>query len=136
MYFVYHTDGNLQTCLPLLVESGIQDINPIEIKAGNNFSHTMDRYGSRLVLTGGIDVTILETNDRAKIDREMRTKLQLARGRKYIYHFGSFYSAQHVTGVVPIRHGPGQPLRGSLITVPHEGNRSATPRIGYEARPR
>ena len=38
------------------------------------------------MLTGGIDVMILETNDRTKIDWEMRTKLQLARGRKYIYH--------------------------------------------------
>jgi len=37
-YFVYHADGNLRTCLPRLMESGIQAINPIEVKAGNDFA--------------------------------------------------------------------------------------------------
>ena len=85
-HFIYHTDGNLKTCLPLLVEAGIRGINPIEIKAGNDFSQTVDSYGARLVLTGGIDVRILETNDRGRIHHEMRTKLELTRGWKYIYH--------------------------------------------------
>ncbi len=85
-YFVYHTDGNLTTCLPLLLEAGIRGINPIEIKAGNDFSRIAGTYGDRLVLTGGIDVTILSTNDRLRIEREVRAKLRAAQGSRYIYH--------------------------------------------------
>jgi uroporphyrinogen decarboxylase len=85
-YFVYHTDGNMRTCLPLLVEAGIRGINPIEIKAGNDFFEISDRYGDRIVLTGGIDVTILGTNDRDAIEKEVRTKLTHAKGKRYIFH--------------------------------------------------
>lgn len=84
--FIYHTDGNLATCLPLLVESGIRGINPIEIKAGNDFSGIAETWGNRLVLTGGIDVTVLSTNDMTRIETELREKLRAARGKKYIYH--------------------------------------------------
>ena len=85
-YFIYHTDGNMRTCLPLLVEAGIRGINPIEIKAGNDFFEISERYGDRIVLTGGMDVTILGTNVRTEIEREVRTKLQGTRGKKYIFH--------------------------------------------------
>jgi uroporphyrinogen decarboxylase len=85
-YFIYHTDGNLRTSLPLLIEAGIQGINPIEIKAGNDFARIAEAYGDRIVLTGGIDVMVLATNDLAKIEREAQAKLSAARGKKYIYH--------------------------------------------------
>ena len=85
-HFIYHTDGNMRACLPLLVEAGIKGINPIEIKAGNDFLEIAERYGGRIVLTGGIDVTILGTNNRAEIEREVRTKLRGTRGKKYIFH--------------------------------------------------
>ena len=85
-YFIYHTDGNMRTCLPLLVEAGIRGINPIEIKAGNDFFEISERYGNRIVLTGGMDVTILGTNVRTEIEREVRTKLQGTKGKKYIFH--------------------------------------------------
>lgn len=85
-YSIYHTDGNLGTCLPLLAEAGIRGINPIEIKAGNDLFEISDSYGDDLVLTGGIDVTILSTNVRADIEREVSSKLVSLRGKKYIFH--------------------------------------------------
>lgn len=83
---IYHTDGLLTGCLPLLLEAGIRGINPVEIKAGNDFFDLVDRYGERIVITGGIDARVLSTNDKAAIEEEIRRKLLHARGRKYIYH--------------------------------------------------
>lgn len=85
-YFIYHTDGNLSECLPLLVEAGIRGINPIEIKAGNDFDRIVEIYGDRLVLTGGVDVRAFSSNDKMKIEDEIRGKLSVVRGSRYIYH--------------------------------------------------
>ena len=48
-YVIYHTDGNIDQALPLLVEAGIKGINPIEIKAGNDFYKICLLYTSRCV---------------------------------------------------------------------------------------
>lgn len=85
-YAIYHTDGNLSEALPLLVEAGIRGLNPVEIKAGNDFFAIVDEYGDRLVITGGIDVRVLCTNDRREIEREIETKIGYAKKKKYIYH--------------------------------------------------
>lgn len=85
-YTIYHTDGNLDQCLPLLVEAGAKGINPIEIKAGNDFGRIAREYGDQLVLCGGIDTAVIVSNDLDRIASEIRTKLGLVKGRKYVFH--------------------------------------------------
>ena len=85
-YVIYHTDGLLNDCMPLLLEAGIRGINPIEIKAGNDFFRIVDTYGDRIVITGGIDARVMCTNDTTAIEREIRQKLLHAKRKKYIYH--------------------------------------------------
>ena len=85
-YMIYHTDGNVEKVLPLLVETGIKGLNPIEIKAGNNFFNIVDEYGDKIVLTGGVDARILCTNDKGKIDEEVKIKIEYAKHEKYIFH--------------------------------------------------
>jgi uroporphyrinogen decarboxylase len=85
-FVIYHTDGLITDCMPLLLEAGARGINPVEIKAGNNFFEVVDRYGDRIVITGGIDVRVLCTNDRIAIEKEIRQKLLHAKRKKYIYH--------------------------------------------------
>ena len=85
-YVIYHTDGLLTGCLPLLLEAGIKGINPVEIKAGNNFfrhrrplrrAHRDHRRHRR---AGHVD-------ERQNRDRgEIRRKLLHAKRKKYIYH--------------------------------------------------
>lgn len=84
--FIYHTDGLIEKDLPLLIEVGIKGLNPIEIKAGNDFFNIVDAYGDDLVLTGGIDVRILCTNDRKEIDRELKEKITYVKNKRYIFH--------------------------------------------------
>lgn len=85
-YMIYHTDGSLKQALPLLLESGIKGLNPIEIKAGNDFYKIVDEYGDRIVLTGGIDARIISTNDKNLIDEEIKSKISYAKKKKYISH--------------------------------------------------
>ena len=85
-FMIYHTDGFLHDCLPLLREAGIKGINPIEIKAGNDFFGILDRYGDEIVITGGIDARAISTNDRAVVAREIAAKVPVAKRKKYIYH--------------------------------------------------
>lgn len=85
-YMIYHTDGMVDKALPLLIEAGIKGLNPIEIKAGNDFYKIVDEYGDRIVLTGGVDTRILSTNDKHNIDKEIKSKINYAKKKKYIFH--------------------------------------------------
>ena len=46
----------------------------------------METYGKRIVITGGVDVRALSSNKRAAIEREVREKLRITDGNRYIYH--------------------------------------------------
>ena len=83
---IYHTDGYVQEAIPLLMEAGIKGLNPIEIKAGNDFFKIVDEYGDRIVITGGIDARILGTNNKSLIEEEIKAKIEYAKKKKYIYH--------------------------------------------------
>jgi len=52
---IYHSDGNITMLLPLLVETGIDGIHPIEPSAGMDIGKVKNEYGSRLTLVGNID---------------------------------------------------------------------------------
>ena len=84
--FIYHTDGYIEPHLPHLLEVGIRGINPLEVKAGNDFHSIVDRFGQAMVITGGIDVRVLGSNDREAVDRELATKIGHAKKGKYIFH--------------------------------------------------
>ena len=81
----YHTDGNLDEALPLLLETGITCIQPIEVKAGNDLLSLKKKYGDKLVLMGGIDVRKMEKKE--DIEKEIKSKIPLVKENGgYIYH--------------------------------------------------
>jgi hypothetical protein len=77
---VYHGCGN---CLPVfedMIEAGVDCYNPLEAKAGLDVVELKRRFGNRLAFNGNLDVTVLATNDREKVRREVLTKLNAAKG--------------------------------------------------------
>jgi len=56
---LFHSDGNLMSILPDLIETGIDGLNPIETAAGMKLKEVKDLYGDRIFLAGGIDVSKL-----------------------------------------------------------------------------
>lgn len=83
---MFHTDGKLDVCLPLLIEAGITAIQPIEARAGNDVRRLKELYGDRLVFVGNIDVGKL-SGTRKDIEDEIRSKVLAAKEHGgYIYH--------------------------------------------------
>ncbi|MEE8452183.1 MAG: uroporphyrinogen decarboxylase family protein [Thermoguttaceae bacterium] len=54
-YVVKHTDGNVMGILDMLVETGIDALNPIEPQAGMDIGLIKRKYGDRIALIGNID---------------------------------------------------------------------------------
>ena len=50
-----HTDGNIMPILDMIVESGIDALNPIEPAAGMDIGYLKEHYGDRVALVGNID---------------------------------------------------------------------------------
>lgn len=59
---LFHSDGYLMDILDDLVETGIDGLNPIETVAGMDLGEVRARYGNRLFLAGGIDMSQLLSN--------------------------------------------------------------------------
>lgn len=85
--FIYHTDGDINGVMDLYVEAGFDCLQPLEAKAHVDIRNLAPRYGDRLAFFGNIDVMIMATNDRAKIEHEVRSKLAAGMAtRGYAYH--------------------------------------------------
>jgi uroporphyrinogen decarboxylase len=52
---IKHSDGNLWPLLDMIVETGIDGLNPIEPTAGMSLAEVKQRYGKRVCLVGNID---------------------------------------------------------------------------------
>jgi len=84
---IMHSCGFVEPLIPSLIEAGIDCLQAMEIKAGMDLLRIHERYGEKIALFGGIDATILETNDRGLIERELMAKIPLVKqGFGYILH--------------------------------------------------
>ncbi len=54
-YVVKHTDGNIMGIIDMLVDAGIDALNPLEPQAGMDIGRIKERYGKRICLVGNID---------------------------------------------------------------------------------
>lgn len=66
-----HSCGNIMRLLPEVVETGIDALNPLEVKAGMDSLAIKREYGDRLVLHGGINAVLWDRKDEivAEIER-------------------------------------------------------------------
>jgi uroporphyrinogen decarboxylase len=70
-----HTDGLIEPLIPLLIEAGVNILQPIEIKAGMDLLKIKKMYGDKLAFVGGINVLTMVSNDLELIRRELETKI-------------------------------------------------------------
>jgi uroporphyrinogen decarboxylase len=87
-----HTCGDVTAALPLIVDAGFDGLNPMEVKAGCDLFEYAETYGDQLVFIGGLDVRVLETNDRELITREVVRVVEGMKSRGARYVFGSDHS--------------------------------------------
>jgi len=73
--------------IELLIEAGVDCLQPLEAKAGMNLAELKVKYGDRLAFMGNVDVMVLRTNDSGAIRREVMSKLEAGtRGGGYVFH--------------------------------------------------
>lgn len=89
---VLHSCGNVTEALPLIVASGFDALNPMEVKAGCNVLEFAERAGDRLAFVGGLDARVLESGDRTRIRREVVGLIDGMKERGARFVFGSDHS--------------------------------------------
>lgn len=72
---ILHTDGLIESLIPLLIEAGIDCLQPLEVKAGMDLLKIKRLYGERIALIGGMDARALISNDRKQVLAELEAKL-------------------------------------------------------------
>jgi len=78
-YVFFHSDGDIRLFLDMLLDAGIDGINPVEPRANMNVVELRKRYPT-LILTGGMDNTGTLTNGpRDKIQAETRAAIDVGR---------------------------------------------------------
>lgn len=66
---ILHSDGNIAPVLDMLIDAGIEGINPVEPRAGLHVPSLRKKYGEKLSLIGGMcNSLVLPNGDRAEIE--------------------------------------------------------------------
>jgi uroporphyrinogen decarboxylase len=61
LYVIKHTDGKLWPIIDMIVDSGIDCLDPIDPQAGMDLAEVKARYGHRIALKGNVDCAQLMT---------------------------------------------------------------------------
>jgi uroporphyrinogen decarboxylase len=76
---ILHSDGNITPVLDMLMEAGIDGINPVEPKAGLHIPTLRKKYGNKLSLIGGMcNSHVLPRGTRAEIEKQAMDIIQVA----------------------------------------------------------
>lgn len=87
MQTILHSCGCVKGLIPNLVQAGFDCLQPLEVKAGMDLRELKPLHGSRIAFFGGINTMLMEMEDDAKIEEEIRVKFAAAKsGGGYLYH--------------------------------------------------
>ncbi|NPV06865.1 MAG: hypothetical protein HPY83_02740 [Anaerolineae bacterium] len=76
---IFHSDGNIESVLDMLVDAGVDAINPLEYKAGMDAVRLREKYGRRLAFIGGLDnAHTLPAGSRSEIEAHVLRLLSIA----------------------------------------------------------
>jgi uroporphyrinogen decarboxylase len=76
----FHSDGNILPVLDMLIDAGVDGINPVEPKAGMDLARLHHQYEGRLALIGGMcNAFVLPGPSTSRIEEETRRILEVGR---------------------------------------------------------
>ena len=86
MDFLFHCDGDVRAFIPLLIETGIDCIHPLEARQGNDVRELKRTYRDKIAFIGNINVDVL-SRSKEEIEPEVISKIEGAKeGGGYIFH--------------------------------------------------
>ncbi|MCX7013577.1 MAG: hypothetical protein NTW86_13645 [Candidatus Sumerlaeota bacterium] len=84
---IFHSCGFIEPLVPGFIESGIDMLQAMEVKAGCDLRRLKPLYGDKIGFEGNVDVRAMETNDLEKVEEEVRVKVLCGKeGGGYIFH--------------------------------------------------
>jgi uroporphyrinogen decarboxylase len=87
--WVFHSDGNIQEGIDMLVEVGVAGIHPIE-KAAMDIRKVKEAYGDKLCIFGNVDMVLLGSGSPEDIEEEVFGLIRdIAPGGGYIMTSGN-----------------------------------------------
>lgn len=87
MSFILHCDGDVREFIPLLIEAGVDCVQPLEARAGNDVRELKPRYGQQIAFFGNLDMDVFAAGDPCAVNDEVTSKLAAAMpGGGYVYH--------------------------------------------------
>jgi uroporphyrinogen decarboxylase len=73
----WHSDGNIESLLPFIIEAGFSGVHSLEPKAGIDLHKVKQRFGRKLVLAGNVDTTFILCQDNlALVRKEVKRTIQ------------------------------------------------------------
>lgn len=69
---IWHSDGNIESLLPMAIEAGFSGIHGLDPMAGMDLSKIKQEYGKDLVLVGNLDICVLFGNDLISVRNEVK----------------------------------------------------------------
>ena len=86
MKIIYHSDGYVGELIPLLIEAGVDCMQPLEVRAGNDVRDYIHDYPGKMSYMGNINADVL-ASDKEAIYNEIKDKVSAAKATgRYIYH--------------------------------------------------
>jgi uroporphyrinogen decarboxylase len=61
LYVIKHTDGNIWPIIDMIIDSGIDCLDPIDPQAGMDLAEVKEKYGHRVAIKGNVDCAQLLT---------------------------------------------------------------------------
>jgi len=89
---IMHTCGDFRPHLDAIVESGVDCIQTLEAKTGMNVVTLAEQWKDKLCFMGNIDVRVLESGDRKRIEEECLSKINGMKALRAPYVFMSDHS--------------------------------------------
>ncbi|MHA2296746.1 MAG: uroporphyrinogen decarboxylase family protein [Candidatus Hodarchaeales archaeon] len=99
---IWHSDGNISSLLPFIIESGFKGVHSLEPKANVDLSQIKEKYGDKLVLAGNLDTTEILTQSNLDFVRSdvKRCITQGAPGGGYLFSSSNSLFDGHVVKAI------------------------------------
>ncbi len=89
---ILHCCGDMREAIPSFIDIGIDCLQAMEVKAGNDIRQIADVYGDKICYMGNIDIRALCSHDRQTIKDEIIPKLDYLKANRIPYVFHSDHS--------------------------------------------
>lgn len=87
---IFHSDGNLNSIMPLLIEAGFRGIHPVESAAGMDLKELKDKYRNKIVFLGSFSLDFLKSKRENGLLEDFKKRLETAtENNGYVFGFES-----------------------------------------------